>query len=537
MTYSLLDQPWVPVNGPEGVINLPVRRVLAEAHNIDQLAALPPTVNVAILRQVLLPIVLGAEGPPTSEQDWGQRFERGHFDNNRIEEYLDRYGHRFDLLHPTEPFAQVAGLVAANGEVKGPGQLLPAQASGNNVPLFSASTDASAVALSLAEAARWLLHAHCFDTAAIKAGAADDLKMKNGKTTGNPVGSVGRFGVVMPTGRTLFDTLMLNLPIRPDGADPTDRPWWRRDPMTSAWASRPATGILDLLTWQSRRIRLVTSVDDVGDVVVTGIVLCAGDRLSEFPEYEPHATWTIDPKPKAGQLPERPRRHQSGRTAWQGLDALLALPAPGSQTAKTRTSELLLQVGDLRDAEVLDDAYPLGVELVGIEYGNQSAVVENLIHDEIPLPVTALRADAEVGPLLERIADEAGQLVNLINSLEGDLRRAEGSELVPWDKGQRASSRLLYRFDQPIRRLLAGMRDRPAPHDDAVGAWHALARALTLQVAEEVFGEAPATSHQGRVDGNERRHNVPIADLRFRAGLRKVLGPTTDPEAIEEANA
>jgi len=114
--------------------------------------------------------------------------------------YLDRHAERFDLFHPDFPFAQVAGLHTVKDETKPVSLLLPAVATGNNVPLFSARTEADPPALTPAEAARALLAAQCWDTAAIKSGAAGDPQVKYGKTTGNPTGPLGQLGVVVPWG-------------------------------------------------------------------------------------------------------------------------------------------------------------------------------------------------------------------------------------------------------------------------------------------------------------------------------------------------
>ncbi len=546
MTYELLEQPWVPTAGPGGLIDRSVRRVLAEAHELHGLAALPATVNVAILRQVLLPIVLDAFGPPRSIEELGERLRAGSVDLAILDDYLDRFAHRFDLFHPTEPFGQVAELATAKGEVKGIGLIVPTEASGNNVPLFAPRSEGGGLTLSPAEATRWLLHTQCYDTAAIKSGAVGDAHVKSGKTVGNPTGPVGRFGAVVPIGRTLYETLILNLPIRDAGLAADDRPWWDRPHPTASWSSRPAAGLIDLLTWQSRRVRLVYSGDDAS-ATVHGVVLCAGDRLDPFPVHdpvEPHCAWTIDAKPKPGEPERRPQRHQAGRASWQGFKSLIAR-APGTGAGHA-TSQLLQQVGELWSAGQLELGYPLNVDLAGIEYGNMSAIVEHIVHDALPLPVAALRATSEVGPTLDLVASDADELIKILNGLEGDVRRALGSDLLPWDKGERATARFVHQLDQLVRRLLRGMQlPSPAPHsyDTVIDAWHAEARRLTLAAADDVLAQVPSAAFQGRLvtgsDKKERRYNVATAELRFRSKLRELVGDGTfpAPDSAEEESA
>ena len=324
--------------------------------------------------------------------------------------------------------------------------LLAAVAAGNNVPLFSSSTDAAPPRFSPAAAARALLAAHCWDTAAIKSGANGDPAVKNGKTTGNPKGPVGALGVTVPLGPTLAHTLLLNTPIVRQGLKSQDRPQWRAEPSTAAWSSRPALGLMDLLTFQSRRIRLVPEItaDGPGDAAVTvsQVVLAAGDRLLELPEYEPHTMWRREAKPKAGTPPRHPVRHQAGKETWRGLAALLAAKTPTPEGVST--TALLDQLASLRAEDYVPDALPLQVLTVGVLYGNQSAVVEDVLADVIPLPVVALTTDAPVRGFLHRVVAQAESIRRAGNDLGDSIRRATGGEKLPWDKSLRTGDALMH---------------------------------------------------------------------------------------------
>ena len=247
---------------------------------------------------MLLPVVLDALGAPHSSSKWADRWRTGCFDEVRIIDYLDIHRHRFDLFDPVAPFAQVAGLRTAKDETKPVSLLLPEVTSGNNVPLFSASTDATPRRLSPAAAACVPLSAHCWDTAAIKSGAVGDPQVKSGKTTGNPTGPVGGARGDGPPGKTLAQTLLLNLPILDQGLRPADRPQWRAAPATPIWSTRAAPGLLDLLTFQARRIRLAPQLASDGMVSVSQVVLAA--TANHRPEYELHTMWRHDKKPETG---------------------------------------------------------------------------------------------------------------------------------------------------------------------------------------------------------------------------------------------
>lgn len=496
-----------------------MRRVETQAHEMDGLGLEAPLETVAVLRQVLLPVVLHALGAPTSEQEWEARWTAGRFDAGRIQSYLKQWRDHFDLFDATQPFAQVAGLRTEKNETKPVSLLLPAVATGNNVPLFTSRTEAGPP-LTPAEAARALLAAHCWDTAAIKSGAVDDPLMSAGKTTGNPTGPLGQLGVVVPMGATLFETLMLNTPIIRQGLERDDRPQWTNAPATPAWnPSGSPKGLLDLLTWQARRIRLVR--DDDG--LVRSVVLAAGDRLGTVDHHvEPHTAWRRDPKTAA----QRPLRHQPGRAAWRGLTSLLATDTAGDGAGES-SSLLITQLGALRVQERVPEDLALQVLTVGVAYGNQSAVVEDVMVDLIPLPVAALPLGNAVHDLLLQIVDEAEALRVAMNKLGDDLRQAVGADKLPWDKGTRLGDALVHEFTGPVRRLLGGLQREPDRTDDAEQAWRSTARRLALSAANRAVDALPPTAFLGRELNEKVQLRASTAEAFFRRRLNDVLGRPT----------
>ncbi|WP_241833050.1 type I-E CRISPR-associated protein Cse1/CasA [Streptomyces caatingaensis] len=550
--FNVLDDPWLTVRpiaaGPLEEVG--VRQLLLEAHRFQDLLVDLPTQKPAIFRQLLLPVAVDALGRPTDAADWARTFATGAFssaDRKRLTEYCDANRHHFDLFDPSDPFAQVPGLYTAKNETKGSALLVATAATGNNVPLFASRTEGDPLELTPAQAARWLLHTHCWDTAAIKTGVVGDDKAKAGKTTGNPTGPLGQLGVVMPMGRTLYETLFLNIPFG-QALLSDDLPQWRRravdHPLSSAtptWQTRAPRGLLDIWTWQSRRIRLIPEETPAG-LRVTRVIVAAGDRLlATPPDHEPHTAWTIDspgtrakkPGGKSPRSPIRPRRHQPGRAAWRGLDALLAMNGTDNERDATnksagfRTSTLLSSLAEARG--LLPSTYPLQLELTGITYGNQSAVIEDVFFDEIPLPVTALDPDSIVYDSLLEAVDQAEKLANAVNMLSADLRRAAGADPIPWDKGQRPGETLLHALDPLVRRLLAGLRAVGEDFEQSergLEAWEQRAGREAWQVAEQVLSTAAPGLFTGRTvtkDGKELTFRLSNAERGFRNRLDGIL--------------
>ncbi|UGQ10908.1 type I-E CRISPR-associated protein Cse1/CasA [Yinghuangia sp. ASG 101] len=547
-SFNLVDEPWLradsyspPEAGSEGQTSVQgrpersLRELLLDAHRFVGISVETPTMVPAVLRQVLLPVVVDALGRPKDAADWRRRFRQGQFgseEQDRLNAYLDEHRHRFDLFDPAVPFGQVADLHTAKGETKGAALLVATAATGNNVPLFACRSEGDTLALTPAEASRWLVHAQCWDTAAIKTGVVGDPKAKAGKTTGNPTGPLGQLGVVVPMGRTLYETLLLNIPLRA-GNTPGDKPQWRRDAHGPGWDQRRAAGLLDLWTWQSRRIRLFPE-ETADGVRVTRVLIAAGDRLSEVPECEPHTTWTLPAagKSKGGAAPvlRRARRHQPGKAAWRGLEALLAIDlASFDPTSKKDGFATTLLLDQLRGFLDLPHDYPLQLDLTGIAYGNQSAVVDDIIHDAIPLPLLALPADSEVHATLLAVADQAEQLARAVNNLSADLRRAAGAEPIPWDQGHRPGELVLHALDPVVRRLLVGVRDAGDDEDlleRGCLAWEQLAWRKTRQVAEHVIRTAAPSTFAGRKvqqGGKELTYRLGTAETNFRRRLREIL--------------
>ncbi|MGC5410384.1 type I-E CRISPR-associated protein Cse1/CasA, partial [Streptomyces sp. DT225] len=109
--------------------------------------------------------------------------------------------------------------------------------------------------LTYAEAARWLVHAHAYDTSGIKSGVVGDDRAKKGKVYPLGVGWAGNLGGVFAEGSTLRETLLLNMVAPADTVGLSDwdagedLPAWRRQACgPGAEPVRRPTGVRDLYT-------------------------------------------------------------------------------------------------------------------------------------------------------------------------------------------------------------------------------------------------------------------------------------------------
>ncbi|MGH3585378.1 MAG: type I-E CRISPR-associated protein Cse1/CasA, partial [Pseudonocardia sp.] len=399
----------------------------------------------------------------------------------------------------------------------------------NGVPFFA--TRRGELSLTHAEAARWLVHVHAFDPSGIKSGAVGDERVKNGK--GYPIGIAwsGWLGGVLVEGKSLKDTLLLNLIAAGDGTTPrdpdVDLPVWERPPLTVRDESgypeqgREPTGPADLYTWPSRRIRLVADGDRV-----TGVIIANGNRLQpqNRMRFEPHTAWRRSPNQekqlKSTSPVYMPRAHDPDRAIWRGLESLLPAAVARAGSTERITPGVLDWVGHLCVERVLLDDFPMTFRAVGMVYGSQSSVVEDVVHDTLNLVAVLARHDAtalvETVTSCVRAADSAALA---LGNLAGDLVAAAGGDGT--GRRSRAREALYAEFDTAFRDWLTGVGPDADSVDMAI-TWHRTAHKLTENAAAELLRAVSPAVWEGRVV-RQQVMTAAHAENRFRRSLRQAL--------------
>jgi len=261
---------------------LSLRDVLTDAANIRELIGDSPPVTIA-LHRLLLAILHGALNAPQNYQDWNDYWQATSWNKEgKLEKYLADWKHRFDLFDEKRPFYQVSSI---KDNVQD-GAIIQLYFQGkNNATLFDHSTTSTPKTVSPAESARFLVAFQGFDFGGIKAdGSAQTAPLLN-----------SAIGLIR--GKNLFETLMLNFhayneedetPFKFKSTE--DLPAWERESETEL-IERVASGYVDLLTWQARRILLQPEINIHGDVVVENTVIMRGIK---FPQgYENHNKETM----------------------------------------------------------------------------------------------------------------------------------------------------------------------------------------------------------------------------------------------------
>ncbi|MFH8409595.1 type I-E CRISPR-associated protein Cse1/CasA [Streptomyces sp. NPDC018019] len=544
-SFDLVTRPWLPVQRLDGSTEeLSLRDLFAQTRELRRLVGDVPTQELALLR-LLLAVVHDALDGPADLEGWEELWQAD-APFAPVLDYLRRYGNRFDLLHPERPFFQVSGLRTEKDEIASLNRLVADVPNGD--PFF-AMRRPGVDRLSYAEAARWLVHAHAYDTSGIKSAMAGDGRAKAGKVYPLGVGSAGTLGGIFAEGANLHETLLLNLIALDEGivemADHAgtggeDRPAWRREqpfgpgPRGAASDISRPDGLRDLYTWQSRRIRLHAE-----DGAVTGVVLGYGDPLAMSAPWklEPMSGWRRSPaqeKKQGRPLVYMPQQHDPSRAAWRGLDSLLrtrraATDDSGRGVPVSLPSGVVRWSSMLTTEGVLDPRALIRLRLIGAVYGTQQSVVDEIVDDSVVLPAVLLHQEhaAFCTAAVDAVAD-ADEAVRALGHLAGNLARAAGTDAAP--ATQTARDLGFGTLDGPYRQWLATLATYSDPQE-ARKQWRATVRRRILRLGRDLLNSAGPAASEGRVTElpgyGPTWVNDAVAETWFHRRLNKVL-----PDAV-----
>ena len=391
-TFDLIDEPWIPCTMLDGTRrSLGLRETLTQAQDIGELGGDSP-LEVAALHRLLL-AVLHRNFDIGEEQQWGALWENGAFDSGVIDDYFEQWRDRFNLFDEDRPFYQVASLDLTKG--RSSARLSFQQ--DNGATLFTHVATSDPPSLTPDESARLLVGYMAFDFGGRKSDppgvSANAAPLNNG-------------AVVLAKGETLFRTLMLNLcRYAPEEEDPwyfnrdEDVPAWERDE-ESRPEDRIPTGYIDLLTWQSRRIRLQPVVEKNGSTVVRNVVIMKGSQLPNTFKLRGRETmlaFRSNPRAKGTEDPWPVVKLTEDRTLWRDSHALM--PSAHAESIQPKTLKWL---ADLASEGIIPYSQIVPVDVFGLR--NTQAKVHFWRHERLPLPLAYLK-DKQLADTLREALD------------------------------------------------------------------------------------------------------------------------------------
>jgi CRISPR system Cascade subunit CasA len=435
---------------------------LARAPELREVDDSSPLVTISLYR--LLLAILHRNFGPKDMETWHDLWQRGAWDTAILDAYFDhpeRY-HRFDLFGE-RPFYQSASLDTATPE---PIALLAHElASGNNATLFDHTFEAEPPTVSAAQAARYLLAYHGFAF--------------GGRITGEAVsgkaGPLVKEALVLVRGATLFETLALNLhrynDTHPFLRRPDDAPAWERAVETQDEERRPS-GYLDLLTWQSRRVRLIPDHDNMGNTVVRFVSVRKGYRFPvDFYRSDAETMVAFQAREKPGARaatdPYPPVALQEDRAVWRDSHALF------ESSDEKRRPKMLDWLNDLADEDYVARHKTRSLDIYGLCADQAKAILWR--HERLPLPLVYLN-DKELRDSLKlalELADgAAGDLSESVRELAKKLRTPELAKHL-------APTRLYWAHLET--RFLRFLSDAPVNRSAAFATWHDEVRSVAVE--------------------------------------------------------
>lgn len=540
--FNLLDEPWIPVRLLDGTIaDVGLLELLRRTTDIADLACELPTQSIAIQRLVLA--IAYRVAPPGDARDWARQWDDG-APTERMIEYLERWRDRFYLFGGRFPFMQVADLRTAKDSVSGLEKLIADVPNGEQ--FFTTRHGRALACIPPSEAARWLVHAQAYDPSGIRSGAVGDSQVKGGK--GYPIGPswCGHLGLVWLKGKDLDETLVLNL-------IPADAAGLRGVESSTEWgacsweAAEPENAVrgdyslLDpsgtprdvsiprLLTWHSRRIRLVG--DSSG---VTGVVLAQGDKLApqEMRLYEPQSLWRYStPQSKKFKTDVyMPRKFEAGRALWRNLPGTLPTVTTVQGVDKQPKQEFLpsatLSFHYQLDNALIEATYPkvMRIQAVGVTYGPQEATFDDIYSDELTLSVAVMRVEREdLSAEIDRQVRLTEEIARDVGTLAANLARAAGESGDGAGDGARDRAKELFfsAVDTDFRTWLSQVDGHESARD-AGRRWERALRQHATDIQAELVRGASSSAIIGR-DTGRGYMNVGIAENYFRSALNKRL--------------
>lgn len=540
--FNLCNEPWIPVLYVSGQTQeVSLKQLFDESNSIRKIHSGDATTDVAILG-VAVAIFFRAVLENTEEygelyrepKKWIQNISSGGSEQLYfVQDYLKKYQDRFNLFDAERPFMQVADLHTSKGEVKPVSRLVLDSES----EYFSMRAEQALTSLSYAEAARYLVTVQAYDYSGIKSGAVGDPRVKGGRGYPIGVGWYGTTGKIIIHGENLIETLLycidyeqlLNVE-KVKGKSHRialqDKPVWERelpdttapraykggDPTKYKDEPAPAAGMCEILTWQSRRVRLFPE-----NGRVTGVLVSNGDKWLDRNTYTDPLTAYRFSKNQSTQTHYvwMPQTHSAERTLWRGADALLTRLSY-SQEKQNKPATVIRQISS---GKYFSPDTKTKIQLVGMVYGTQSSIVEETIDESVTLELGILTEQgAEISAMVRDNIQLTMDASIALGQYAGNLLRAAGKE---YEFRPSVTESILHRMEDEFRSWLADL----SVSDDVsaqAAKWQSKVRRILESEADQLAVSAGPKAAIGTIY-DEQLYNTAKARRQFGGRLYKLL--------------
>jgi len=392
-SFNLVDEVWLPCIGLDGKAKtLSLQQALTQAHQLQTLAGDSPPQSAA-LHRLLLAILHQVFGPE-DDKKWADLWQAEQFEANELNDYLDKWHHRFDLFDTERPFYQAPDKRVKSKSVI---SLSHDRAAGNNATLFDHHTEQEGEILTPAQAARALITAQAFGLAGL-AGI-------KGKTFTD--GTCASGIIFLVEGDNLKQTLLLNMVMYPPDDDifthtEDDKPAWEMENPFEPERNIPL-GYLDYLTWQNRRI-LLEPEKIGGNVVVRSMTMGPALRV------DPNTLDTMKHYRKDEKLGALSTNFSENKILWR--DSATFLSFQDSDPLRTPKTfdwlRYLVEEGHLERQRIFRS--------IALGMSKKQAKVYFFREERLPLPLAYLTDNSLVNTLADALERTSALAFDLVQS-------------------------------------------------------------------------------------------------------------------------
>lgn len=432
------------------------------------------------------------EGPDTLLETWRDLYQEGHFSTG-VTQYLMQHMTQFEFFGD-QPFYQATAedydaLVPANKKVAvGKGQVAVKQInrqiseSGNTPALFAPKSSATKNKVQLTELVRWMITYQNFT------GVTDKTKVVTDEKFSNPAGWLYQINPVFAKGRSLFETLMLNLVLFDPNQDnehcSLQKPVWEyptvRDYVEMRKKQMLPDNLAELYTAWSRILHIEWDDCRQPHIFSAGLPMFENNNAL----IEPMTTWRRD------------KKTNEYRPAVKGLRSLgIAMWRNFGQYVKVREADdvhepgLVAWLRVLENQQLIAPNQPINLNSTAlISDGNatsQAPAAE--VVDDMQLQADVL-FDPEIANYWPTRIEETIEFTQTIGTdyyhFASDIGRIRNVDVRPFASAM--SAKFYDRLNEPFKQWLAGLTGQD-DREAKISQWKVQLKAITNQAVADVF--------------------------------------------------
>lgn len=419
-SFNLWTQPWITFETIEGKYQIVgLRDALLNSQAYRTIVTTSPLEVVGLFR--LLAALLTDIYEPKSFEELNKIRSDKRFSEDRIVDFVNKYGHRFDLFSVDNPFMQSNDLPlkpTKGDNVKTVAYLAPEYPSGTAVVHYH----------------HWLDEDHYFCPACAAKGltAIPAFATSGGAGIKPSINGVPPMYVI-PCGETLFESLLFSVvlpPYRPGATASSDQPWWRGSGFVGRSQEVAEVGYLHSLTFPARRVRLhpyhgnieCTRCGQLSDWGVKTMVFDMGQcRPEGAPFWQDPFTGYVQKGDKA-PIPIRP---SAGKASWREFGGLFLQKRNGESQKFIRPS-VINQIDDWFFQSFPDQAPLLTFRCVGLRTDMKAKVFE-WIDTGFDVPSALLRSEDAALDVDDAITFSSDCEKGIADVFQNALNRNKGS--------------------------------------------------------------------------------------------------------------